>query len=120
MIIEAGASSRKGGRKSVMGRGKFHHRGGPGGSGGPGGAFGGIRGGADGSGEPDHLGHLGGQGDDGPFRTHLLFPGKRDDDGGASPSFMRTVFGWGKKANYQVMYFCMCTVMYVCLLKLYS
>ena len=44
---------------------------------------------------------------DGPYRTHLLFPGRRDEDpqvvdgrgNSMSPSFMKSMFGggWGRK-----------------------
>ena len=41
-----------------------------------------------------------------PYRTHMLFPGRKDDEApmdprrsSGSPSFMKTMMGWGKRAS---------------------
>eukprot|EP00095_Tigriopus_kingsejongensis_P005026 maker-scaffold139_size317827-snap-gene-2.24 protein:Tk05026 transcript:maker-scaffold139_size317827-snap-gene-2.24-mRNA-1 annotation:"conserved hypothetical protein" len=81
----AGATRKTASRKTgVMGRGKFHHRRGP---------------------DDDQHGGQSMEGE-GPYRTHLLFPGKRDDvdsDAGggrrSAPTFMKQVFGWGRKTS---------------------
>lgn len=81
-----GSSGRKAGSRKtgVMGKGKFHHRRGQ---------------------EDDPHGVLALDAD-GPYRTHLLFPGKRDEaegeGGGRKPgstSFMKQMLGWGKKSS---------------------
>ena len=42
----------------------------------------------------------------GPYRTHMLFPGRKDEDGGpdprrssGSPGFMKTMMSWGKRPS---------------------
>eukprot|EP00094_Tigriopus_californicus_P009510 TCALIF_09168-PA protein Name:"Protein of unknown function" AED:0.26 eAED:0.36 QI:0/0.5/0.4/0.8/0.75/1/5/250/509 len=81
-----GSSARKAGNRKtgVMGKGKFHHR----------------------RGQDDDPHSVLALDADGPYRTHLLFPGKRDEaegEGGprkpGSASFMKQMLGWGKKSS---------------------
>ena len=87
----------------LMGRGKFHHRGG----GIVGGGGGGVGGGVGGRGIDDHDGGVLTMDPDGPYRTHLLFPGRKDEEGDfvgrgratGSPSFMKQMLTWGRKTD---------------------
>jgi len=99
---EGGGGARKAGARKtgVMGKGKFHHRRGTGIE-----DMGG--GGMDSGGAFLHMDA------EAPFCTHVLFGGRRDEDGsvlesaggrrgaggGAQPSFVKQMFGWGKKTD---------------------
>ncbi len=85
-----GGARKPGARKQTMGRGKFHHR-------------------RDAGGNDGGDGSMLSMDPDGPYRTHLLFPGRKDDDaapemgrrsgGGGGSGFMKQVFGFGRKAT---------------------
>lgn len=91
---EAGASSGSGGRKGGRGKGS-----------------GMMAKSKRGKREQDDQGDSGSTGlfnmdANGPYRTHMLFPGRKDDEGppdprrpSGSPGFMKTMMSWGKRPS---------------------